>query len=171
MNSKSSLGLSEKMRLIRPNMFQMNFSKPATAITSALVVIFAMEYDPPINTRTNEQLIEIIETKEEWQPDVVNSAKTELTKRGIPLEIPELRKKNNNKLKLRIETIKARATYTSLEKLLIVLLGPILVFILDDLFVFYPGEGFRKKNRQGLFYLLLGFFLWGTMMYIFFEYY
>ena len=36
MDSKSSLGLSEKMKLIRLNMFQMNFPQPATAITSAL---------------------------------------------------------------------------------------------------------------------------------------
>jgi len=128
-----------------------------------------MEYDPPIEKRTTEQLIDIIEQKEEWKEDVVKMTKAELIKRGVPIEVQERKRRNRLKFRDRIQSVKNRAAYTTLEKILIVLFGPILVFIFQDLFLFQAGEGFKKKNRQGLFYLIIGLGLWGLTFYIIFS--
>jgi hypothetical protein len=128
-----------------------------------------MEYDPPIEKRTTEQLIDIIEQKEEWKEDVVEMTKAELIKRGVPIEVQETKRRNRLKFRDRIQSIKNRATYTTLEKILIVLFGPILAFIFQDLFLFQAGEGFKKKNRQGLFYLIIGLGLWGLTFYIIYS--
>jgi hypothetical protein len=125
-----------------------------------------MEIHPPIPDRTTEQLMEIIETQEQWLPNVVDSAQKELTRRGIPIKTQKIRRTNRTNLQRRIETIKARATYTAIEKVLIVFIGPILVLFLRDFFLFHSGEGYKMKNRQGLFYLLLGIGLWGVVLFV-----
>lgn len=124
-----------------------------------------MEIHPPISDRTTEQLMDIVETQEQWRSDVVESAKNELIKRGVPTKTQETRRTIRKKYHQRIEKTKARATFTTIEKILIVLLGPFLVLLLSDIFLFHSGEGYKKKNRQGLFYLLLGFGLWGLALY------
>jgi hypothetical protein len=125
-----------------------------------------MEYDPPIIKRTTEQLMDIIETREEWKNDVVEMAKIELVKRGVSIKTQETKRKSKNNYLRRIGFIKSKATYTTREKVLIVLFGPVLAILLDDFFMFHSGEGFRKKNRQGIFYLVLGLGLWGLTIYI-----
>jgi hypothetical protein len=126
-----------------------------------------MEHDPPISKRTTEQLIDIIETREGWKNDVVEMAQLELTRRGISIERQETRRKNKNKYLKRIGFIKSNATYSTREKILIVLFGPVLAILLDDFFMFHSGEGFRKKNKQGIFYLILGLGLWGLIIYVY----
>jgi hypothetical protein len=128
-----------------------------------------MEIHPSISERTTEQLLDIIETQDEWRPDVIDLARKELLSRGVTLKIQKTRRTIKIKFKERIAQIKERATYTAVEKILIVLLGPILVILLDDLFMFHPGEGYKKKNRQGFFYLFLGVLLWGLTFYIYFK--
>ncbi len=128
-----------------------------------------MEYDPPIEKRTTEHLIEIIENKEEWKDDVIETAKTELAKRGVSIEVQERKRSNRIKFRERVQSIKNRATYTTTEKILIVLIGPILALIFHDIFLFQAGEGFKKKNRQGLFYLIIGLGLWGLTFYIIYS--
>ena len=128
-----------------------------------------MEYDPPIETRTTEQLIEIVATKETWKPDVVELAKAELKKRGISLKVPEHRRRIGIKYKRKTDSIKGSAEYTDWEKLLIVLLGPISLLFFQDAFMFH-GQGFKKKNRQGIIYLLLGLIFWGLLIYAYVEY-
>ncbi|GIL23197.1 MAG: hypothetical protein BroJett042_17100 [Bacteroidota bacterium] len=110
--------------------------------------------------------MEIVESPDEWQPDLVESTRAELLKRGITLKTQETRRKNKASYRKRIDTIKSRATYSTVEKILIVLLGPALVILLSDLFLFQAGDGFKKKNKQGLFYLILGIGLWGLIIYI-----
>ncbi len=128
-----------------------------------------MEYDPPVRKRTTEQLLDIIETQEQWKDDVIEMAQIELIKRGIPLErqIDRRRKRKNREGNFLRRTlfIKANATYTTTEKILIVLIGPILAILLNDLFMFHAGEGYKKKNRQGLLYFLLGIIIWGFILY------
>ena len=111
-------------------------------------------------------MLDIVETKEQWRENVVDLARQELIERGISIKTQEIRRNNKTKFRQRIEKVKARATYTTLEKILIVLLGPILIFMLDDLFLFDSGEGYKKKNRQGLLYLILGIGLWGLTIYV-----
>lgn len=119
-----------------------------------------MEIHPPIPERTTEQLLEIIETTDQWQTGVVQLARNELAKRGISAKVQETRKKNYATYHRRREAIKSRATYTTPEKILMVLFGPILAILFHDLFVFYAGEGYRKKNVQGIFYMALGIMVW-----------
>ena len=128
-----------------------------------------MDIHPPIEKRTTEQLLEIIETKEQWRDEVVRLTQDELTKRGIPVKTQETRRKSKIKFQERIQTIKSRATYTTIEKILIVLFGPVLAIIFQDIFMFQAGDGFKKKNRQGLFYLLLGIGLWGLTFYLIYS--
>lgn len=120
-----------------------------------------MEIHPPIKDRTDKQLFEIIETKEEWREEVVKLAQDELIKRGIPIPIQEKRRKSFLNYNARIKSIKAKAEYSNLEKLMIVVLGPILVVILRDFFLFDSGEGYVKKNRQAWVCLFLGVLLYG----------
>lgn len=128
-----------------------------------------MEINPPISSRTTQELLEIIEAPEEWQPDVVVLAQNELKQRGVSRDTQELRRKSLSKFRSKIESIKSRASYTKVEKLLIVLFGPILVLIFFDLFLFYSGEGYKRKNRQGLLFLLLGIAIWIIVFTIIFN--
>jgi hypothetical protein len=128
-----------------------------------------MDIDPPIEKRTTEQLLDIIEAKEQWRDEVVQLAHGELVKRGIPIKTQETRRKSKIKLQEKIQAIKSRATYTTIEKILIVLFGPVLAIIFQDIFMFQAGDGFKRKNRQGLFYLLLGIVLWGLTFYLIYR--
>lgn len=111
-----------------------------------------MEYDPPVEKRTTEQLLEIIETKEGWQPDLVEMTKVELIKRGIPLGDQERRRKNKTKYKQRIQAIKERATYTTIEKALIVLFGPLLALLFSDIFFSIAEKAIKRKIGKGSFF-------------------
>lgn len=124
-----------------------------------------MDIHRPIPQRTTEQLLEIIEAKEEWQPKVVESAMAELSRRGITLNNQETRRTIKRSFQARIGKIKSRATYTPIEKCLIVILGPVLVIVFKDLFLFHSGEGYKRKNRQGFFYLFLGILVWSLALY------
>jgi hypothetical protein len=44
-----------------------------------------MKFNPPINKRTTEELLEIMESAEEWNPDAVDLTLAELIHRNIPL--------------------------------------------------------------------------------------
>lgn len=44
-----------------------------------------MKFNPPINKRTTNELLKIMESAEEWNPDAVDLALAELTHRKIPL--------------------------------------------------------------------------------------
>jgi CRISPR/Cas system CSM-associated protein Csm4 (group 5 of RAMP superfamily) len=126
-----------------------------------------MEFDPPVNKRTTEQLLDIIETQEQWKADVVEMAQIELVKRGVSINKQQKRRKSKINYIRRIVFIKANATYSTTEKILIVLLGPVLAILLDDLLMFHPGEGYKQKNRQGFLYFSLGIGLWGLILYVY----
>ena len=128
------------------------------------------EIHPPIKERSTDQLIEIIETPENWRKDVVALAQSELANRGISVDDQNKKRNNRNKresnYKRRTKRIKANASYTEVQKLLIILFGPILVLLFEDFTLFHSGEGYKKKNRQGWFYLLTGICLWTIIIYI-----
>jgi hypothetical protein len=125
-----------------------------------------MNYDPPIEKRTTDHLMEIVESPDKWQDDLVDLTRRELIKRGVPLKTQETRRRSKTSYRRKIDAIKSRATYTTLEKILIVVFGPLLAILIGDLFYFQAGDGFKKKNNQGLFYLLLGIALWALTLYI-----
>ena len=45
-----------------------------------------MKFNPPINKRPTKELLKIMESAEEWNPDAVDIALQELTNRNIPLK-------------------------------------------------------------------------------------
>lgn len=128
---------------------------------------------PPINDRTTEQLIEMIETSERWRDDVLKEASKELVTRGISIEDQALRFKSRKQreanYKRRTSKIKASAEYTTKEKVLIVLFGPFLILVLNDFTLFHSGKGYKLKNRQGWFYLIIGIISWFIMGYTYFK--
>ena len=126
-----------------------------------------MDYDPPIEIRTTEQLIEIIASKHAWRDDVIARAELELEKRGIPLSIGDKRRSSRTKYERKVKRIKSHATFSNKEKLLIVLLGPILFALLTDVTPFHAGDGFKRKNRQAIIYQLVGLAFWGLMIYLY----
>ena len=119
-----------------------------------------MEVNPPIPNRSTQELLKIVEVPEHWQEEVVISAQKELIKRGVSSDLQDLRRTNYSRLQRKLKTIKARSSYTMVEKILIVLIGPVLMIFLSDLFLFHAGEGYRKKNIQGCLFSLLGLLLW-----------
>ena len=119
-----------------------------------------MEVNPPIKSRTTKQLLEIIETKEEWRDDIVASAQIELQLRGINLEEQEKKRRVKLNYLKRIESLKNKAIYSRKEKALIILLGPILVLLLSDIFLFSSEDGFKRKNNQGFICLIIGIIFW-----------
>jgi hypothetical protein len=126
-----------------------------------------MDYTPRIETRTTEQLIEIIANKHAWKDDVILRAEIELQKRGVPLSIGEKRRNTRINYEKRVEKIKSEATYSTNEKLLIVLIGPILFALLTDLMPFHAGQGFKRMNRQAIVYQLVGLAFWGLVIYLY----
>jgi hypothetical protein len=44
-----------------------------------------MKFNPPINKRTTEELLEIMESADDWNPDAVDLSLAELIHRKIPL--------------------------------------------------------------------------------------
>lgn len=134
-----------------------------------------MEYDPPIKKRTTGQLLDIVETEEQWKPDVVEMAQQELVRRGISIdkqkERQKKRKTRETSFLKRTLFIKANATYSTREKILIVLFWPFLTFLLSEREIFYPGEGYKKKNKQGLFLFGVGLLVWGLLLYCYLMYF
>jgi hypothetical protein len=126
-----------------------------------------MDIEPPIPARTTEQLLDIVETREEWKPEVVELAIHELMSRGIAPKTLTTRRTIKRKFKERVQKIKEGATYSTVEKYLIVFFGPILILLLRDVFLFHRGEGYKRMNRQGIFYVLLGFLFWGLVLYLY----
>jgi hypothetical protein len=121
---------------------------------------------PPIPDRTTEQLLDIVETKEQWRQEVIDLAQKELIKRGVPIKTQETRRTIRQKFRKRIERVKARATYSTGEQIFIALFGLVLILIFQNPALFHSGPGYKKKNRQGLFSLLAGVAFWVTVYYI-----
>lgn len=128
-----------------------------------------MEVNPPISNRSTEELLEIVEMPKGWQAEIVTLAQKELIKRGVSAHVQNIRRKSQSKFQSKIEAIKARSSYTTSEKILIILFGPILIAFLTDLFLFQAGEGYKKKNIQGCLLPLLGLVLWIIVLSIIFN--
>lgn len=70
---------------------------------------------------------------------------------------------SRKKYKRKRREIKKQAAFTYKEIILIVLFGPIMILIFDDLFPFWKGYGYRKMNKQGVFFGIVGIALWATI--------
>lgn len=130
-----------------------------------------MELKRPIDTRTTEDLLNILEYKEKYRDDVVRDVIDELISRNVNLEEYEpkwnARRRSRANYKRRSKKIKTNATLSAWEKLLIVIAGPFLVAFFSDIFFFQDDPAYKKKNRQAWFYLILGVILWVLTVYLF----
>jgi hypothetical protein len=125
-----------------------------------------MEFQPPIKERTDKQLFEIIENKEDWKPEAFKLAQSELLNRGVSISTQTNRRNSKRKFKSRIDKIKSSAEFTRTDMILLIIFGLPLMLIFQDLSFFYSGDGFKKKNRQGTFALILGLIFWALIIYL-----
>jgi hypothetical protein len=114
-------------------------------------------------------LIEIIAHKHAWRDDVIARAELELQKRGVPLSIGDKRRDSRVNYERKVKKIKSEATYSTKEKILIVLLGPILFALFADFSPFHAGHGFKLKNRQAIGYQIVGLAFWALIIYLYVE--
>ncbi|SNZ00025.1 hypothetical protein [Flagellimonas pacifica] len=125
-----------------------------------------MEFDPPIKERSDKELFEIIENRDDWEPEALNQAQSELIERGVSIGKQNNRSRSKRKFESRVSKIKASSRYSTLEMVLLVTLGIPFCLFFSDLEIFWPGEGFKTKNRQGILALLLGILFWGLLLYL-----
>src|SRR6218665_3019599 len=96
--------------------------------------------NPTIHELSTQRLIEIVEGREKWKEEDSVKAREELIRRGVSIEQQQTTRRILLNFRRRIKRVKTNATYASREKVFIVLLGPVLIVLLDDLFMFYSGE-------------------------------
>lgn len=125
-----------------------------------------MNFNPPIKERSDKELFEIIENKNEWKPEAFNQAQAELLDRGVSLNTQDNRRRSSKKYKSRISKIKSSSFHTNSEMVFLIILGWPLCLIFQDIGIFYSGEGFERKNRQGISAAILGLLLWGFIIYL-----
>lgn len=125
-----------------------------------------MDFNPPIKERSDKELFEIIENKDGWKPEAFNQAQVELINRGVSINSQNNRRKSKQKYKTRIKKIKSSSHYSNFEMIMLVILGFPFCLIFQDLGIFYSGEGFERKNRQGILGAVLGLLFWGIVIYL-----
>lgn len=131
-----------------------------------ILILFKMNFTPPIKERSNKELFEIIENKDGWKPEAFNEAQSELINRGISIDSQNNRRKSKKKYTTRIKRIKSSTHYSNFEMALLVFLGWPFCITFQDLEIFYSGEGFERKNRQGILAAILGLIFWGLVIYL-----
>ena len=125
-----------------------------------------MDFNPPIKERSDKELFEIIENKDGWKPEAFNQAQVELINRGVSIDSQNNRRNSKQKYKTRIKKIKSSSHYSNFEIIMLVILGLPFCLIFQDLGIFYSGEGFERKNRQGILGAVLGLLFWGIVIYL-----
>lgn len=126
-----------------------------------------MKFDPPIKERSDKELFEIIENKDAWEPEAFRQAQYELQNRGISIENQKNRRQIQRKYKSRVAKIKAAASYSFTDAVLIILFGlPLMVIFPSGDNIFYTGSGYKKKNRQGCLIGILALLFWGLVVYV-----
>ncbi len=125
-----------------------------------------IQFHPPVEERSDEQLLEIVMNEEAWEPVLVEQARNELVERRISLTQQKKSKDFYDRYHAKLAQVKANASWSFSRRLLIVFLGPIDLLSFD---VFssesvYAGEGYTKRHRQGLVCLGLGFALWAGLL-------
>lgn len=88
----------------------------------------------------------------------------ELEENGVSSRRQSRWLKSHERFENRRKKIKARASYSGLEKTLIVALAPISLAFLDGGFSFEADKEYVTMRRQGTYYLTLGLSLWAAAM-------
>lgn len=119
-----------------------------------------MEYHPPVDQRSDEALFEILENSGSWNEDIVLLSRAELLKRGISKENLENRIKAAAKYRNKIALINSKASYSPLEKILLVIFGPLGIILTGFNSLLYSPSDSKRLNRQKFIYTGIGVLLW-----------
>ncbi len=124
-----------------------------------------MKYDiePPLETRTDEELLKMVFFSDKWNPEVVEDARTLLTLRGIDFEnsIKQLveSEKYSTWLKEQQKQERASESYGTFELVMMVFKFPIsLLSLITEHSL--KKDGFIKKYRQRKIIFLIMTTLW-----------
>lgn len=119
-----------------------------------------MKFDPPIATRTTEELVAIAQFPDDWNAEAVKQATAELASRDVKkdeqLRIAKQLQKELNEFNDRIALERSQESYSYLDMFLMALKLP--MTILSDWRL--KADGFHTKHRQRLYVIGFGCILW-----------
>lgn len=120
-----------------------------------------MRYNPPIEYRSTDELLEMVSNIDDWNEDALLMARNELINRGVCYETQNFNEQINKKAKRKKNLIKENASYTIFFRLLL-LFFPFITFFpfSSDTIIGLENEGYYKKAKQRFFFLLGGFLIW-----------
>ncbi|MGL1884867.1 MAG: hypothetical protein OCD76_00020 [Reichenbachiella sp.] len=123
-----------------------------------------MEFDPPIPSRTTEELIAIFHFPEDWNQEAVKQAESELLERNISQdeqnEIVERLTKEVENLNAKIEKEQRNEKYSYLDMFFMCLYLP--RTILTDWSL--EKDGYTILHKQRLQTIIAGFVFWSIMV-------
>jgi hypothetical protein len=119
-----------------------------------------LEFNPPIPSRTNEELVLIVLTPSDWNAAAVNQAKAELTSRGISkdeqLQIAEQLRLEQKEFDDELALQLSEESYDIFTMAYMIIKLP--RTILKDWKL--KADGYHTKHRQRLYIIFLGCTLW-----------
>ncbi len=123
-----------------------------------------MEFDPPIPSRSTDELIEIANYPENWNSIAVEQATKELTNRGVTIEqqkeVVEKWNAQAEKEHKREMELRAKVSYGILDLIWMTLRWPYTLFFDWSL----KKEGFHRMHKERHYSILAGILLWGSML-------
>lgn len=119
-----------------------------------------------MSQHTDEKLIEILKTKEEYLPEAIVAAETEFNKRGIsPERLKEIEAEVEERIERKKEITLGREE-APLEFYLKVLfflfpipIGILHIFLLSR----YKIQGYKRKQKEAIEFIKFGFIFWGGL--------
>ena len=137
-----------------------------------------MEFSPPVNKRSTDELLDIISNNEKWGKEIQILAKEELFIRNFTKELIEKERQKRIKLLEKISerkeinlTRNKTESYTIIEMTSIVIFFPLSLLIqINPLKEFWDLDkgNYKKKIFQRLILILVSFFLWYLLLRIIF---
>ena len=137
-----------------------------------------MEFSPPVNKRSTDELFDIISNNEKWGKEIQILAKEELFIRNFTKELIEKERQKRIKLLEKISerkeinlTRNKTESYTIIEMTSIVIFFPLSLLIqINPLKEFWDLDkgNYKKKIFQRLILILVSFFLWYLLLRIIF---
>ncbi|MEQ9379218.1 MAG: hypothetical protein RIG68_28770 [Imperialibacter sp.] len=119
-----------------------------------------MKFDPPIATRTTEELVAIAQFPDDWNAEAVKQATAELASRNVKkdeqLRIAKQLQKELNEYNDQIALERSQESYSYLDLFFLALKLP--MTILSDWRL--KADGFHTKHRQRLYAIGFGCILW-----------
>ncbi len=120
-------------------------------------------YIPPIKERDTNQLLQIVDSPDDWEPNALKIASQELERRGFSLDKQKNRARSTSKYKRKVKNIKKSASYSYFQMFLLFIFAPFTLawFIPSGMGIIeLENEGYLKKRNQRFFLIILGCTIW-----------